>query len=590
MLLVSFVGLNILFRKVCCSGFFISSPKSRSSILSQHLPSPSPNFSQLLAPSTTLSVVGSGNEIYHRRVLPGQSRNLFLPRHYKQKVNKISLVQKKATTNIKATRINLSNDVDDIEQQMDDFVDQSPSPVLSTETGVAVYQQRWIQLLYLSLLALLSDWICFSVAAAPDAYENAFPTHTVASIIDLFLFTNVVSCFLVTDVVRTIGLQRSIHGSAILMTIGCWLRCGGIGFLGSTPSILASYPYIVIGTICVGIAQPFFQCTPPLLSATWFPSNERSTSTAIALNFNQVGIATAFLVGGAMAVNSTGLENYFGLIAIICTIVTIGTLLQFQNEPLKPPSQSELEKKLTKKETVPPFLTSARLFFTKRGFTHALAAFICSISITNVVGAFIDDILGEYLRDQNQLDLAGAGFEFAIVLGGVLIGGYVDKTKRYKLVTIACLIAASIFVLPLGFVSTTSMSSLPVAVVLTALFGLGLVVGPVQPINAELAVDVTYPGDETAVESIQQIGGNMISALLIPLAEYLKHEHIGNMKLSLPIPTTTLTTTTPEAIDVPETSMLEITGDIDLLFVLTVATLAYFITFDAPLARSQADE
>jgi FLVCR family feline leukemia virus subgroup C receptor-related protein len=43
--------------------------------------------------------------------------------------------------------------------------------------------------------------------------------------------------------------------------------------------------------------------------------------------------------------------------------------------------------------------------------------------------------------------------------------------------------------------------------------------GPIQPINAELAVDVTYPSDETAVESVQQIGGNLASALLVPLAE-----------------------------------------------------------------------
>jgi hypothetical protein len=31
-------------------------------------------------------------------------------------------------------------------------------------------------------------------------------------------------------------------------------------------------PYVdeVVGTVLVGAAQPFFQCTPTLLSATWF--------------------------------------------------------------------------------------------------------------------------------------------------------------------------------------------------------------------------------------------------------------------------------------------------------------------------------
>ncbi len=253
-----------------------------------------------------------------------------------------------------------------------------------------VVPQRWVQLAYLSLLALLSDWVCFSVAAAPSTFETNFG-HSASSIIDIFLFTNVATSFLVTDIVSKFGLQRAIQGAALFMTVGCWLR-SGFGFVGllsndvvETGNVLVDYPWIVAGTVLVGIAQPFFQCTPPLLSAKWFANNERSTSTAIALNFNQIGIATAFLVGGGMATDTVGLEKYFGIIACTTTIVTLGTLLQFQNEPPFPPSSSELEK-LIKGEEEPPFLESVQKFFATKGFSRALAAFICSISITNVVG------------------------------------------------------------------------------------------------------------------------------------------------------------------------------------------------------------
>jgi FLVCR family feline leukemia virus subgroup C receptor-related protein len=50
------------------------------------------------------------------------------------------------------------------------------------------------------------------------------------------------------------------------------------------------------------------------------------------------------------------------------------------------------------------------------------------------------------------------------------------------------------------------------------LFLLGFFVGPVQLANAELAVDVTFLGDETAVKSLQQFGGNLVSAMLVPIA------------------------------------------------------------------------
>ena len=55
---------------------------------------------------------------------------------------------------------------------------------------------------------------------------------------------------------------------------------------------------------------------------------------------------------------------------------------------------------------------------------------------------------------------------------------------------------------------------------LISLFGLGIAAGPIQPVNAELAVEVSYPCDETAVESTQQIFGNLASALLVPLAAF----------------------------------------------------------------------
>ena len=126
----------------------------------------------------------------------------------------------------------------------------------------------------------------------------------------------------------------------------------------------------------VGAAQPFFQCTPPLLSATWFGTKERSLATAVAINFNQVtgswysmiagrmmgddsslklvapvhapflhflalvlrriatiifvirthetllqvGIGSAFLLGGFMATDAEGLATYFAVISSLSLV------------------------------------------------------------------------------------------------------------------------------------------------------------------------------------------------------------------------------------------------------------------------------
>jgi FLVCR family feline leukemia virus subgroup C receptor-related protein len=170
---------------------------------------------------------------------------------------------------------------------------------------------------------------------------------------------------------------------------------------------------------------------------------------------------------------------------------------------------------------------------------------------------------------QFQIDLAGAGFELAIVAGGIILGGYVDKTKEYKRVTMGCLAATALLVLPLGL-TDHALGREPLLVIM-ALLGLGLAAGPVQPINAELAVDVTFPGDETAVESVQQIGGNLISALLIPVAEWASEKDYTLLR------------------GVPGLES-DIRGDVILLIALAAITLAFFSGFDAPLARTASDE
>ena len=444
------------------------------------------------------------------------------------------------------------------------------------------FTHRWVQLGYLSALALLSDWICFSTASNPEAFERAYPGRTSAGLIDKFLFMNVASCFLVTDIVARYGLQRTVQTSSALMAAGCWFRSGlGIipvvasmtgmdtSFLDESPFFgIVPYPMFVTGTLMVGAAQPFFQCTPPLLSAQWFASNERATSTAVALNFNQIGIAMAFLVGGEMVTDSVGLRRYLVLITVFCTITMIGTFKQFHNLPPIPPSISELEK-FFKGGKEPSFHVSVRTFFSTPGFACPLVAFICSIAITNVVGAFIDDLMERGgVTDRRAKYWAGVGFEVAIVLGGIVLGQFVDRTKAYKRITLICIALSLILVLPLGL-THHQIGKQPILLVVS-LLGLGFFVGPIQPINAELAVDVTYPGDETAVESVQQIGGNLVSALLIPLAQ-----RAARVDYQL----------------LPNVPFLEsdIRGDVILLMAILFVTYCFFLGFNAVLKRSITD-
>jgi len=210
------------------------------------------------------------------------------------------------------------------------------------------------------------------------------------------------------------------------------------------------------------------------------------------------------------------------------------------------------------------FLEQAQKFLSTPGFIQPLSAFVCSIAVTNVVGAFLEKkLFSAGISSPEVVEYAGVGFELAIVVGGIILGGIVDENKEYKTVTMACLLATLVVVFALG------LSSSPPALVLIALLAVGLLTGPVQPINAELAVEVTYPADENAIEAIQQLCGNLVSALLVPVCLWASGYSLG----------------LPGFGEAP----WSIQGDTVLLLVLVAGVLGYFSTFNAPLKRTEVD-
>jgi len=434
-----------------------------------------------------------------------------------------------------------------------------------------LYPQRWTQLAILSLLALLSDWACFATAGGPSTWTTQFH-HNPEELIDLFLFTNVLSCFFFTDITRLYGLRKVVTAAAGMMTAGCVLRSG-------LPSdfFLPDYNLEIMGTILIGAAQPFFQCTPPLLSGTWFGQDERALSTSICLNANQLGIATAFVVGGFFLGGKTpdALDEYLLIISGCSVAAFAATVALFQDRPPTPPTASaekhaaEHDLEYSKGLGGGAFLTfpdTAKQLLTTSGFLQPLAAFVCSIGVTNVVSAFTSETMQRagFMRE-TVIDGIGAGFQVAIMLGGVVLASYVDQTKRYKPVTLACFGGAFVTLLLLGVAEGYQVTLHP-AVVIAALLALGASAGPVQPINAELAVEVSYPADECAVEATQQLAGNLFSALLVPVCAKAM-----TFDWNFPAPG-------------------DIRGDTLVLLIMIASTYAFFSGFEGELKREAEDQ
>ena len=229
--------------------------------------------------------------------------------------------------------------------------------------GFRVYRTRWLMLFYLSLLNLLSDWAGLSVAPIATITSRAYNSNDGAgtdddgvrvvsttyiqpeTLVTIFLIASSVGTALEPWILSRLGLRRTIVFGAFLQMIGSLVKSGGLPpiTLLTVPSFhhgLYGKFALYLGFSLVGFAQPLFQCTPALLSASWFPEEERTLATSIALNSNQIGVGCAFIVGALWVQSPSQIVNYFSLLSFFSVVAFVGTALQLDDAPPTPPSGS----------------------------------------------------------------------------------------------------------------------------------------------------------------------------------------------------------------------------------------------------------
>lgn len=209
-------------------------------------------------------------------------------------------------------------------------------------------------LLYISILNLLSDWTCYSVAPISILTAEAFGAIDPESLVTIFLAANAVASAAEPVILRRLGLRRTVVFGSLLLMLGSIVKSGGIPlFFPSNLEKGRGEWRVYLGFFMVGLSQPLYQCTPALLSASWFPEQERTMATGVALNSNQLGIGFAFVFGTLLVASSDDIVPYFEGLSVIATLVFVGCALQFDDAPPTPPSDTARIIRGTLEVTVP---------------------------------------------------------------------------------------------------------------------------------------------------------------------------------------------------------------------------------------------
>lgn len=189
-------------------------------------------------------------------------------------------------------------------------------PDLTTDN---LHPSRWAMLLYLSLLNLLSGWVCFSLAPVAKMLKGDVEEENLVS---YFLIASAFATFCTPSTISCLGVRRTVLLGAILLIVGLNVCCSSDLFEG-----------LRVGFIIAGLSQPLYQTTPIFIVAAWFPPNEQETMLRAVLHSNHLGVLFSFLSGTFLVSSESDIITYFQCIMFIASILFIAVVFHFQEVP-----------------------------------------------------------------------------------------------------------------------------------------------------------------------------------------------------------------------------------------------------------------
>lgn len=372
-----------------------------------------------------------------------------------------------------------------------------------SDKNVKVYGFRWIVLLFFMLTNIFLQILWITFASINSLAQTFYGVDKL--FIDLlalsFMVVYIPVTFLSTWIIDKFGFRIGAGIGALVAGVFGFLRFFAFN----------DYLLVLLFQIGIGVGQPFILNAVTKLSANWFPENERTTSTGLALisQFLGIGIGlflTPFLIlGTEFNPDLLPMLLIYGIISLVIGIVFVVII---KDKPPTPPSNETIEEKAFVGQGL-------KQLFKNRYFIILFILFFLGLGIFNTITTYVEGIVIP----------RGYNTTFAGILGGLmLLGGIVgclimstlsDKYRKRKILLLISLIIATVSMFVVTFTSIE---------LLLALFGflLGFGILSAGPVGLEYAVDVTKPVPEASSNGLLMMVGQIGGILFILGLEEVK--------------------------------------------------------------------
>ncbi|XP_071135379.1 choline/ethanolamine transporter flvcr2a-like isoform X2 [Mytilus edulis] len=363
-----------------------------------------------------------------------------------------------------------------------------------------VYKRRWIILFLFSFVSLTNSfqWLHLNIigdvllnyynASLP---EDKFQQETALDWLSMvYMLAYIPLIFPVTWLLDKKGLRVVIICGSFLNAVGAWIKVACV-----SPDRFA---LLMFGQSVCSVAQVFILGIPARLAAIWFGPNQVSTATSLGVFGNQIGAAVGFLLPPLLVkyspdidLVSSRLYTLFYIGAGVTTLLFLMVLVIFKKEPPQPPSRAQL---LAVRNAASQHYGKSLLRLLKnRGFLLLVLTYGINTGAYYAIATLVNPVVLNYFPDhQKEAGEIGLTVVIAGIVGAILAGVWLDKTKTFKGTTVG------IYLLSLaGMVAFTFTLNVNLLWVVYLCAGiLGFFMTGYLPVGFEIGAEITYPESE----------------------------------------------------------------------------------------------
>jgi MFS family permease len=361
-----------------------------------------------------------------------------------------------------------------------------------------VYGYRWVVLgvfMFVNLTVQML-WITFAPITGPAATFYGVTDLQIGYLAMSFMITYLFLSFPASWVIDTYGFRKAVSIGAVLMSVFAILR----GLAGD------NYTLVLIGSIGIGIGQPFLMNSWTKVPANWFSFNERATAVGLVTLANLLGTALGMLLTPILTegLSIPTVQLIYGGVAALATVLFI--TLSREN-PATPPCPPGMEVRSLMLDGLKQIVRSVP-------FWLFVIVYFVGLGIFNGISTWVENIIRP--RGFSPIDAGSLGASMIVggILGAVIIPLLSDKLhKRQRFMLLGVLLAIP------GLLGVTFANSL--WLILLSAFWMGFFLISVAPVGMQYVAEVTYPAPEGTSNGLIQFAGQL-SVIYVYIMEAMK--------------------------------------------------------------------